>query len=144
MTSQQIKKYCEAEFKNINIVLSELFTVVKVGKQEYSKAELAAIATFVHNFYNGVENILKRILLYKKTEIKDTSTWHKDMLRISSEKEIITKELSGVLSMYLSFRHFFVHSYSFILEWKNLKPLVDDIKETFNKFKSVIYEYIKK
>ena len=68
ITKQQLKKYCEAEFDNIDAVISEIFIVVVPGKTEYSTAELAAIATFIHNFYNGIENILKRILIYEKTK----------------------------------------------------------------------------
>lgn len=53
MTNQQLNEYCEAEFENIGIVTSELFTVVKPQKRKYSTVELAAIATFLHNFYMG-------------------------------------------------------------------------------------------
>lgn len=63
MTKRQLKEYCEAEFENIDFVTSELLSVVKSKKTKYSTPELAAIATFIHNFYNGVENMLKRVLL---------------------------------------------------------------------------------
>ena len=53
MTNQQLNKYCEAEFENIGIVISELFTVVKPQKRKYSTMELAAIVTFLDNFYIG-------------------------------------------------------------------------------------------
>ena len=62
MTKNQLSKYCDAEFENIETVTAELWSVVESGKSEYSIAELAAIATFLHNIYNGVENILKRVL----------------------------------------------------------------------------------
>lgn len=65
MTRQQLKEYCEAEFENIDAVVSELFSVVKTEKSEYSTAELAAIATFIHNFYNGIENTLKRVFVLR-------------------------------------------------------------------------------
>jgi len=66
MTSQQLKEYCEAEFENIDTVVSDLFSVVKDNASEYSTPDLAAIATFLHNIYNGFENILKRVLISKK------------------------------------------------------------------------------
>jgi hypothetical protein len=53
MTNQQLKEYCEAEFENIGIVINELFNVVRPQKRKYSTVELAAIATFLHNFYMG-------------------------------------------------------------------------------------------
>jgi len=79
MIKQQLKEYCEAEFENIDTVVSELFSVVSAGKSDYSIAELAAIATFLHNCYNGIENILKRVLLSGDVKIEDTPTWHKDL-----------------------------------------------------------------
>lgn len=57
MTKKQLKEYCKAEFENIDSVLSELFSVIKDKKSEYSIPELAAIATFIHNFYNGIEKL---------------------------------------------------------------------------------------
>lgn len=142
MTRQQLKEYCEAEVENIDVIVSELFNVVETKETGYSIAELAAIATFLHNFYNGIENILKRVLYFKQTDIKDTPTWHKDLLRASSDTGVISSELHNTLLNYLSFRHFFVHAYSFTLRWEDLKPLVESLKETLKKFESAIYACI--
>ncbi len=142
MTDQQLKEYCEAEFENIDTVVSDLFSVVKDDTSEYSTPELAAIATFLHNIYNGFENILKRVLISEKIEIKNTPTWHKDMLKTSFEKGIIDDRLYNTLSEYLAFRHFFVHAYSFNLDWNALKPLVNNIKDTLKMFKSTIIRYL--
>lgn len=142
MTDRQLEEYCEAEFENIDAVIDELFSVVKTSRAEYSTADLAAIATFIHNFYNGIENILKRITIYEKIEIKDSPTWHKDLLRTSTDKGVITEDLYKDLSDYLSFRHFFVHAYSFNLRWEELEPLVNGLKAMLKKFKTSIFDYI--
>jgi uncharacterized protein YutE (UPF0331/DUF86 family) len=144
MTKQQLKEYCDAEFENIDAVVSDLSSVVKNDKTNFLTPELAAIATFIHNCYNGVENILKRVLSCKQIEFKDTPTWHKDLLKTSMDKGIISDNLYGTLSNYLSFRHFFVHAYSFSLKWEELKPLVDDIENTLKIFKKEIYGCIDK
>lgn len=83
MLKHQLREYCEAEFENIDTVVFELFSIAKTEKSEYSTAELAAIATFTHNCYNGIENILKRILSFNQIEMKETPTWHKDLLKTS-------------------------------------------------------------
>lgn len=142
MTAKQLKEYCEAEFENIDTVIDNLFSVVNPAKPKYSTPELAAIAAFIHNCYNGMENILKRILAFKQIETKDSPTWHKDLLKISSDLGIVGDDLYTSLSNYLSFRHFFVHAYVLSLKWEELKPLVDDLKKTLEEFKSVIYGYI--
>jgi hypothetical protein len=72
MPNRQLREQCEAEFENIDSVVAELFLLAKPEKSEYSVAELAAMATFLHNFYNGVENILKRILIATGAELKNS------------------------------------------------------------------------
>lgn len=141
MTKQQLKEYCRAEFENIDSVLSELALVIKPKKQKYSVAELAAAATFIHNFYNGIENILKRVLVCLNVDTKETPTWHKDLLKTSLDKKIISDKLYDALLNYLSFRHFFVHAYSFTLRWEELKPLVNSLGSTLIEFKTAMHDY---
>ncbi len=138
MTKAQLKEHCEAELEKIETTLAELFLVVDPKKTEYSTADLAAMATFIHNFYNSIENILKRILLFRQKEIKETPTWHKDLLKISLDMGIIKQDLFDSLSNYLSFRHFFIHGYGFTLKWEALKPLVDNVKKTLGDFKVIL------
>jgi len=52
-----------AEKENVGRVLADL--EIAMNKEEKSVIELAAIATFLHNIYNGVENILKQVLKEK-------------------------------------------------------------------------------
>lgn len=142
MTKRQLNDYCRAEFENIDSVLSELALVIKPKKQKYSVADLAAAATFIHNFYNGIENILKRVLVYLNVDTKETPTWHKDLLKTSLDKKIISDKLYDALLNYLSFRHFFVHAYSLTLRWEELKPLVNSLESTLREFKTAIHDYI--
>lgn len=142
MKRQQLKDYCEAEFENIDIVVANLSSVVKRKRNGYSIVELAAMATFIHNFYNGVENVLKRVLSVRQIEVKDSPTWHKELLKKSVDLSIIAPSLYESLSNYLSFRHFFIHSYSFTLRWQDLKPLVNGLYDILEVFKSAINNYI--
>jgi len=142
MTKKQLKEYCDAEFENIDSVLSELALVIKPNKQKYSVADMAAMATFIHNCYNGVENVLKRSLVFSSFETRETATWHKDLLKTSLDGKIISEKLYETLSNYLSFRHFFVHAYSFTLRWEELKPLAKSLKKTVEEFRSEIDGYM--
>lgn len=140
----KLKEYCEAEFENIDAVVSELYSVIQPEKADYSIAEMAAVATFIHNYYNGFENILKRVIVSKQITARGTPTWHKDLLKTALDEGIIPDGLYETLSNYLSFRHFFVHAYSFNIRWDELRPLVDNLPITLKEFKAAIYTYLEK
>ena len=144
MTKRQLSAYCDAELENIDGVLVELVQLIIPGKKLYSTVELAAMATFLHNCYNGIENILKRILLQARKEAKNTPTWHQDLLNSALQQGIIDSHLHERLAVYLSFRHFFIHAYSFSLKWEEMEPLVKDIQTTVSKFRIAASEYMRK
>ncbi len=95
----------EAEKENVERTLKDLEMAMK--KKEKSVIELSAIATFLHNIYNGIENILKQILKTRNIDILKSDTWHKDLLELSAENKIISEKLVDKLREYLAFRHFF-------------------------------------
>lgn len=72
--------------------------------------ELAATGTFLHNIYNGIENILKQILKLKNIKIANSESWHKDLLNRSISVGVISQDLCDKLYDYLTFRHFFVNA----------------------------------
>ncbi len=143
MKKRQLKNYIEAELENIQALILEIDLAIKEEKEDYLIADLAAIACFVHNFYNALENILKRILYYKDIELPSGSSWHKDLLKASEETKIISDQMHMAILEYLSFRHFFAHMYVFNLKWPQLKPLAYGVKPIFQQFKLEIAEYLK-
>ncbi len=125
-----------AEKENVEKALDNLKDAM--GRKERSTVELAAIATFLHNIYNGIENILKQVLKAKGTEIPKSETSHKDLLDLSVSNGIIPEKLSDQLYEYLTFRHFFVHAYGFMLEETHLEDLANNIPDVWLQFLSAI------
>lgn len=134
-----ITRQVAAEKENVEKALVNLRDAM--GRSEKSVVELAAIATFIHNIYNGIENILKQVLKTKGTEIPKSDTWHKDLLNLSVSLGIIPEKLSNDLYEYLTFRHFFVHAYGFMLEEAHLENLANNITNVWLQFLSVINKY---
>jgi len=120
-----LSKQILAEKENIEIALNSLDKAME--RKERSVIELAAIGTFLHNIYNGIENILKRILKSKDIAISKSDTPHKDLLNLSVSLGIISEDLSEKLYEYLAFRHLFIHGYGFMLEENRLINLVNNI-----------------
>ncbi len=128
----------EAEFENIDQVLNELPYYEKLPY--LSVLELAGVAALIHNFYNGIENILKQILKYEKNTLPDGKSWHKELLNNSQENKIISEETKIILIDYLAFRHFFSHAYALDLYANKMEPLVENCNNTYCLFKKDINE----
>jgi hypothetical protein len=97
--------------------------------------ELSALAVVLHSFYGGIENIFKRTALELGDRMPGSERWHKELLDVMAEPtgqrvSVISPELRGRLKEYMEFRHFFRHTYVFILRWDRMKPLVLGCEET--------------
>ncbi|MBN2488297.1 MAG: hypothetical protein JXA98_04655 [Methanosarcinaceae archaeon] len=130
-----------AEKENVEIALENI--QYTISREEMSVVELAAIGTFLHNIYNGIENILKRIAVAQNVDIPKSDTWHKDLLGLSLSTGIISNELSDKLYEYLTFRHFFIHAYGFMLEESHLEDLVNNIPEIWSQFVAETENFLK-
>ncbi len=137
-----LREKIDAEMENIFTVLLELKEIK--DKSDKTVAELAGMATFLHNFYTGIENILKQILSSKGIGIPMSGSWHRDLLILVSKEEIITETTRERLAKYLAFRHFFVHAYSFFLDESEMRFLVEDVFDTFSVFREEIDGFVSK
>lgn len=121
------------DIENIDRVFAELPQHEVLHK--LSMLELAGVATLLHNFYNGIENILKRLLIKKGISIPQGSAWHKELLNLSGQENIITPQMKQQLGEFLAFRHFFSHAYALDLYAEKMEPLVKSAFELYKEFK---------
>jgi len=119
----------DAELENIQKTLTQL--PASASLSNLSNLELAGVAAFLHNFYNGIENILKQIVQHKGYNILKGETWHRDLVELAVSKGFISSTTSIRLKKYLAFRHFFLHSYAFELYVDKMVPLLDGANELF-------------
>ena len=127
-----------AEKQNVERTLTLLDEAM--ARVEKTGVELTAIATCLHNIYNGIENILKQLLRPKNIDVPPSSTWHKDLLNQAISAHIIPDDLGDLLFDYLGFRHFFVHGYGFMLDKEQITELAQNIPAVWNRFINAINE----
>jgi hypothetical protein len=85
--------------------------------------ELSALATMLHSFYTGIENIFKRIAIEIDGNMPSGAFWHSELLdammrSTPARAAVVSSELRITLKEYLNFRHVFRQSYSFSLHWE--------------------------
>jgi len=124
------------EKDNVEMTLNNLRDAMM--REEKSTIEIAAIGAFLHNIYNGIENILKQMMHLKSVQVPRSESWHKELLELSVSHGIISGKMSDQLYEYLTFRHFFIHTYGFMLEEKHLEGLATNIQNVWMQFISEI------
>ncbi|MBS3906729.1 MAG: hypothetical protein KGZ49_06795 [Syntrophaceae bacterium] len=129
----------EAEYEAIENTLSAL---PDRPLSTLSQLELAGVAALLHNFYNGIENIVKQVFQEKSLPIPQGESWHRDLLLAAAEKSIISDLLLNNLKQYLAFRHYFSHAYALELFPERMEPLAKDAVALFNEFKQQIDKII--
>ena len=89
-----LNRELEAQREYINRTLASISSVLK--RKNITTIELAALGTFVHNVYTGMENMVKRILKSKGVPMNLSSTSsHKDLIDIVVTNSIITKRTAS-------------------------------------------------
>lgn len=111
--------------------------------------ELVALAGFLHSFYSGVENILKRIVIRVDGRLPSREMWHKELLTWSAtptnhRSQILSTELATGLRGFLNFRHVFRQAYTFELSWAKMEPLIERANPTLTRFEAEIRDFLQK
>lgn len=140
---EQLKKDVLFEQEQLDVVILKIREI----ENNISETNIAAMAAYLMNFYNGIENIMKRCAKEYYKKFPRGNDWHKQLLKLSSlhnKKKIplFSKGVADKLYDYLTFRHFFIHGYGFQLNWDKMKFLVEDIDDLWQDIKKCIAEFV--
>jgi hypothetical protein len=145
----QLIEQINLELDSMSIIVSDVESLVKeVGNSTPTNIHKTALGGFASQFYNGVENILKRIHKNFNIELPIGDNWHLVLLfRFSNNSDFdlpikFNVDLIDKLSNYRRFRHYFFHGYSHNLNWSILLSGVNDIRLVYDEFKSSLINVI--
>jgi len=136
------------ETAQLDELLSSYTPLLKVAStRSPDLTEITALATVLHSFYNGIENIFGIVAKEIDQHFPKGTAWHRELLDQMTKDNnargaIIDEQARGILLEYLSFRHFFRHSYSFHLDWTQMKSLVSGLASNWDRVKAGIQSMI--
>lgn len=149
MKLEDLKIEISIELELMEETVQELLTLEQdVTGREPTVREKVAAAAFMAQFYNGVENIFKRISQFHSVPLPTGDTWHIDLFKrfcspaYDPLPTLIDEGLESALAPYRRFRHVFYHGYGFQLDWSRMKDGVGNIGGVFSRFKKRLSEYL--
>jgi hypothetical protein len=137
MLPEKTKLKIQFEVEQIDRLIDTYSDLLEKCRQKIpDKVEIAALGSVLHSFYNGLENIFSVIAKEVDTTLPQGISWHKDLLiqistQTPSRNAVISEASKEKLVNYLGFRHFYRHSYSFFLDWNELKPLIVNLNSVW-------------
>jgi hypothetical protein len=149
MTVEDLREEISIELENIIKTLEELSALQRDTEgREPTIREKTAAAAFLAQFYNGIENILKRISHYHAVPLPAGDTWHIELFKRFCDlpypplPSLFDSSLASDMAPYRKFRHVVHHGYGFQLEWERMVEGIDNVDHVYRRFKIKLEGYL--
>jgi len=148
MSNERIKSQIQFQTQQIDQLFKMYSQLLKECREkDPDLVEITAIASVLYSFYNGLENIFGIIAKRIDNSIFKGEQWHKRLLsemvsKTDKRSAVISNDLKDKLVEYMGFRHFFRHSYSFYLDWDEIKKLVLPLEDVWSQTKEEIEVFV--
>ena len=118
----------EFELKQIHAELDVINRIAgkhrKLGRDE---VRIRAAASSLQSIYNGIEKMIGLVLKDKGLSPSGGPSSHADLLMAARDQGVLSEGLVASLRDLMAFRHFFRHSYGFMIDNELLNPLIQRI-----------------
>lgn len=133
----------------VNSFNAEVLPLLSLSDDEVTVLHKGGTGYYIHNFYNGLENIFSAIARFYENDLSRDS-WHRDLLTrmLLSIKNyrpaVIDRELFTELEEYRSFRHVYRHIYGFELKWQRERDLAEKLPAVYKNALRQINSFLEK
>ncbi|MFH0964327.1 MAG: hypothetical protein V2A58_09985 [Planctomycetota bacterium] len=147
--SRELREEVELELAMLRRHLETFATLrQEVELREPDAVETMALAGMLQSFYNGVENIFKRVAVHCDGGPPSGGAWHRRLLASMADRgvkrlAVISEEFARELEGYLDFRHVFRGAYGFELRWRRMATLVKGCEGTLNGLEEELTAFFK-
>jgi hypothetical protein len=149
VNAAELREEIALELDALRATVSELDALQQdLAERVPTVREKAAAAAFLAQFYNGSENILKRISRYHDVPLPTGETWHTDLFqRFCSPPHpdlplLFDDALAADLAPYRRFRHVAFHSYGFQLDWGRMAEGAANAENVFERLEQRLTGYL--
>ena len=141
------------ELANIEGVVARVRRAMEASAGDAVDSDLYwdAVALNLHDFYTGLERVLRHIAAEIDGHLPAGGEWHQELLRQMAiplpriRPAIFSNETIKRLDEYLRFRHVVRHVYAFEFDPQRIKPLAEALADDFAQVKdelSVFIDYL--
>ena len=98
------------------------------------EVRVRAAASSLQSIYNGMERMLQTVLKEKGGRVSEGPSSHSDLLDAASALGVLSSGLVDSLRELMGFRHFYRHSYGFMIDHEQLNPLLRGVEKVVDQF----------
>jgi hypothetical protein len=144
---QALHVLVQDELLALERIAQELEELLASRAEPPTRTELRAIASILHEFYNGVERIFERIAMSLDGELPQGRYGHADLLdqmamaRSGVRPPVVDELLQARLKDYLDLRHFYRHAYGYTLEWDQLRWKAETLTGTLALLREQLHRF---
>ena len=149
MRSQVLIEEIEIELSSLDITVDSINKLFKIiDNKEPDIFQKAAMNQFISEFYNGIENLLKRICKYNNIPLPYGDDSHIKLFNLFVQNInndlplIFSNDIIDDFKQMRKFRHFVIHGYSFKIEWIYIKGSIPRVDTIYQIVKANIKNYI--
>ncbi len=111
--------------------------------------DTTVLGAFLHSFFSGIENILKRIAVRTGGSIPSGPSSHSaliDSVSIDTPERfaVLSPALGRDVREYMRYRHLFRSLYPYRLMWERMRPLIENAEPVWNRFQSELDAWIER
>ena len=139
-----------SELENIEEVVTRVRRAVEASEGDSVNSDLYwdAVALNLHDFYTGLERLLRHIAAEVDGHVPAGAEWHQELLRQMATQlprirpAVFSKETIKRLDEYLRFRHVVRHVYAFEFDSQRIRPLVEALAADFAQVRGELTVFI--
>ncbi len=138
----------KAEIKAQTKELDNVYVKIEERKREKGKAAVESIGFQLHNLYCAFEDLFKIVAETFENHIQDKSRYHVELLKRMTlaiegvRPPLLSQESFVLLDNLRSFRHLFRHAYSYELDERKVRIVLEDASKLSDVYRRDINAFL--